>query len=243
MNACATAAARKNRAGVAFVTALIVASPGVAGIGAQVSVASEQTFRGRSISAGRPAIGLDLAYDDVGGLYAGAQGKTVLAGDATPHVLSVQAYAGYARRIGPDLTVDAGLTHSRFSRSSGFGRETGYSELFAGLAKGRSSARVSVSPDWLGRGNVTAYGEIAHVIPVSDHWSATLHGGLFLWLSDNRPETVPQLRYDTRLGLSRRFGRVQLEAGWVVGGPRTDRYRGDEHGHHIVTIAASMPLF
>ncbi|UAK23195.1 TorF family putative porin [Sphingomonas nostoxanthinifaciens] len=218
------------------------ASPAIADIGGRVAIASEETFRGRSISAGRPAIGLDLAYDDVGGAYVGVQGKSVLAGGATPQFLSAQAYAGYAWRVGPDLTVDAGLTHTRFSRHSSLRREADYSEAYIGLADNRSSARLSLSPDWLGRGNVTAYGEIAHQFPLSDRWSLALHGGLLLWLSDGRPATVPKLRYDTRLGLARRLGRVQLEAGWTVGGPRSDRYGGDDHGHHIVTLGASLPL-
>ncbi|QJU59976.1 hypothetical protein HL653_21485 [Sphingomonas sp. AP4-R1] len=242
MNVCATGAARTGRSVVTFAVAVAAASSGIAGIGGQVTIASEQTFRGRSISAGRSAIGLDLAYDDGGGPYAGTQVEGVLDGDATPHFLSARGYAGFARRIGLDLTVDAGLTHTRFSHYSGFGRETDYSELFAGLANKRSSARISISPNWLGRGNVTAYGEITHLIPLSDRWNATLHGGLLLWLSDNLPQTAPRLRYDIRIGLSRRLGRAQLEAGWVVGGPRMDRYRGDEHGHHILTIAASLPF-
>jgi uncharacterized protein (TIGR02001 family) len=242
MNVCATGPVSRGRAGALFAVALTAASPAIAGIGGQLAIASEETFRGRSISAGRPAMGLDLAYDDVRGPYAGLQARSVLLGDASPRLLSVQAYAGYAQRIGPDITFDAGLTHARFSRQSGYGRETGYSELYAGLADARSSVRVSLSPDWLGAGNVTVYGEIAHLIPLSDRWSVSLHGGLFLWASDGRPETVPKLRYDTRLGLSRRVGRIQFEAGWTIGGPRVDRYRGNERGHHILAMRASIPL-
>lgn len=244
MSACATAPARRGRAGLAFAfsVALIVASPGVAAIGGQVGIASEDMFRGRSISAGRPTIDLDLAYDDVRGPYVGVQAKSVLAGEASPRFLSVQGYAGYAQRIGPDLTLDTGLTHARFSRQSGYGRETGYSEAYIGIADSHSSARISLSPDWLGAGNFTLYSEIAHLVPLSDRWSLALHGGLFLWLSDGRPQTVPKLRYDTRVGLSRSLGRIRIDAGWTVGGPRTDRYRGDGHGHHILSIGASVPL-
>lgn len=242
MNACATRPARRRRACIALAITLLSASPARAGVGGRLSVASEDMFRGRSISAGRPTMSLDLAYDDARGPYAGVQAKGVLAGGFAPRALSAQAYAGYATRIGSALILDAGLNHTRFSRYSSLERKTGYSEVHVGLADNRSSARVSLSPDWLGRGNVTAYGEIGRQVALSDRWALALHGGLFLWLSDGRPPTVPQLRYDTRLTLSRRLGRVRLDAGWTTGGPRQDRYRGEERGHHILTIAASVPL-
>lgn len=242
MNVCAAWPARPYIECSAFLLALTVTSPGIAAIGVQLSGASEDTFRGRSVSAGRPAIGLDIAYDDVEGPYVGAQAKSVLAGDATPRFLSAQAYAGYAQRISRDVSFDVGLTHTRFSRFSAYGRGVDYSEVYAGLADRRSSIRISLSPDWLGRGNVTAYAEITRQIPLSDNWSLALHGGLFLWLSDNRPASVPKLRHDARLGLSRRFGRLRVEAGWTIGGPNADRYRSEEHGHHILTIGASIPL-
>jgi uncharacterized protein (TIGR02001 family) len=242
MNVDVLAGARQYAACAAFLLALTSASPAIAAIGARLSGVSEDTFRGRSISAGRPAIGLDVAYDDVRGPYIGAQTKSAVASDGTPRFLSAQAYAGYAQRTASGITFDVGLTHTRFSRFSGYGREADYSEVYAGLSDGRSSIRINASPDWLGRGNVTAYAEAAHLISLSDDWSLVLHGGLFLWLSENRPASVPKLRPDARLGLSRHFGRVQLEAGWTIGGPNADRYRGKEHGHHILTIGASVPL-
>jgi uncharacterized protein (TIGR02001 family) len=211
-------------------------------IGARLSAASEEIFRGRSISTGRPIMGLDLSYDDARGFYLGAQAKGVATRGHGAQLLSLTEYGGYAWRTGKGLTLDLGVLNTHYSHYSGLGRDTHYSELTLGAIGRRLSGRVSISPNWFGPGNYTAYGETSATIGDPTRWQLTLHGGVLQWVHRPRPSTVARTRYDGRVGIARDFGRVRGEAAWTIGGPRPDFYNGRGRGHDAVVLSASIRL-
>jgi uncharacterized protein (TIGR02001 family) len=211
-------------------------------IGGRLSAASEEIFRGRSISAGRPILGLDLSYDDAGGAYLGVQAKGVATRGQGAQLLSLTEYGGYAWRTGGGLTLDLGVTNTHYSQYSGLGRDTHYSELTVGAIGRRLSARVSVSPNWFGAGNYTAYGETNGTLGDPAGWQLSLHAGVLQWLHGPRPATVPPTRYDLRTGIARDFGRVRGEISWTYGGPRPDSYGGRTKGHDAFVVGASIRL-
>ena len=211
-------------------------------IGGRLSAASEEIFRGRSISAGRPVLGLDLSYDDHSGAYLGVQAKGVATRGQGAQLLSLTEYGGYAWRTGGGITLDLGVTNTHYSRYSGLGRDTHYSELTIGAIGRRLSGRISLSPNWFGPGNYTAYGETNATLGDPAGWQLSLHAGVLQWLHDPRPVTVAPTRYDLRAGVGRDFGRVRGDVSWTYGGPRPNVYDGRSRGHDAVVLSASIRL-
>jgi len=239
MNAYAPAAARRAARAAILLLGVLSGSAGQAEVGARLSAASDEIFRGRSISQGRPSFGLDLSYDDAGGFYLGGQAKGVAARGAGAQWLSLTEYGGYAWRTGRDLTIDLGITDTHYSRYSSLGRVAGYSEVTLGLIGRHLSGRLSLSPNWFGAGLTTGYAEAGATLGDPTGWQASLHGGVLQWLDGERPAGIPRTRYDWRIGLARDFGRVRAEAAWAAGGPRPDYYDGNPRGHGALVLSAS----
>jgi len=242
MSACARQAANGRSLNALWLLALAGASPASAEIGTSLSLASEQMFRGRSISQGRPTAGIDLSYDDRSGAYVGGQARFVYSRGDDVRWLSATSYAGYAWRARPDLTIDLGVVDTRFSSYSSLGRSTGYDEATIGLIGRHLSARVSVSPNWFGPNLYTGYGEVSGMIGSPTGWRLTAHGGILTWLYGARAPVVRKTRYDYRVGVGRTIGRFELDAAWVGIGARPDFYAGQTRGHGriVATLAARL---
>lgn len=221
--------------------ALFASDPASAEIGLAASVFSDARFRGYSLSEGRPIATFDLAYDDPSGFYAGAAASGVLDHDGSPRPFSLQVDGGYASRLESGTTIDFGLTHSNYANYSSAGRGNSYTEIYAGLARGAFSSRIYISPHYFETGDWTAYGEVnANLSPARD-WSIDGHAGVLFSLSTpydshSRPD------FDWSIGLSRKFGRVALQARWSDGTPGHDYYRGRRHSRSALVFGATFIL-
>jgi len=76
-----------------------------------LGVQNTYRLRGYSVSGGHPVGTLDLYYDDPSGIYVNLSGIGELGHGATPEALGYIANLGYARRIGPQLSIDGGVAH------------------------------------------------------------------------------------------------------------------------------------
>jgi hypothetical protein len=83
------------------------------------------------------------------------------------------AYGGRASRLTSTLTWDAGVSRSTFLRDSAYN----YSEFYAGLAQGRSSARLFYSPAYYGAGR-TLYLDLSSAYPLGAGVNLAVHAGL-----------------------------------------------------------------
>lgn len=203
---------------------MCVGNPAAAEIAYDLSVASEDRFRGRPISGERPVATVQIAYDDASGVYAGLSGTLVATpADGIQPIRSVQ-FAGYAHRTRSGLVVDLGVTNRVYTRyfTGEYGRV--FTEAYAGLVGRRMSARVYVSPDYDGNGGESGYGEVDAMVFERGRLSASAHIGLLL-----PPPEFPQRRilpeFDWRLGATRTFGRLAVSAQWLGSGPDHDTRR------------------
>ena len=137
---------------------LVTAPPAAAQVGAVVSVYSDAQFRGYSLSGYRPIANLDLSYDDPSGAYASLSGSVVAADSVRP--FSLQLGAGYAHRLASGTTLDFGATHSAYRHYARDTRSGSYTEIYAGIARGSVSSRLSFSPHYFRSGEWTLYGEV-----------------------------------------------------------------------------------
>lgn len=139
------------RSVVAGALAAALAGTACAQVSGSVTLLSDFRFRGVSFSAGDPAAQVDVNYDAQSGAYVGAFASSAKFKDYPGLNRLALAYAGYARRIGPDLGVDAGLTYADFAGGSEFD----YAEAHAGVTMRAFNLQVAYAPRYFGQGAAT----------------------------------------------------------------------------------------
>lgn len=212
------------------------AFPASAQIGANISVATEDKFRGHSLSRRRPVAGLEVSYDDRRGIYIGGAATMVATADARIRPLTLELNAGYARRIGTRTTLDAGLIRSNRGRFANGGRATHYDEIYVGVIRGNFASHIYYSPDYLRARRSTVYIDLDAGRPLGSHWRLSAHGGVLLQF--NRPLGKPN-QYDWRLGITRQLGQIDVQAGITGGGPGPDFFVGERRARTSLVIGIS----
>lgn len=176
----------------------------------EAAVQSDYRLRGYSVSEGNPAASLSLGYDDPSGFYMGALAAGFVA-DGDPQLLLVEAHAGYAARVTPDLSLDVGLSRSEYFSGFGTSRNYRYTELYLGAALPNVATRISYSPDYFFPDTPTLYWQVSGGIEPARDWFLSAHAGALVYL-DEPPDYLERTRYDWRLGLSRQLGDLGLHA-------------------------------
>lgn len=226
------------RLGVALALGAACLEPAAAQVAASVGLESAYRVRGHSVSAGHPVATLDLSYDDKSGVYLGAGGTVVLTG-GDPGLLAVRGDIGFAKRVAPRLTVDLGVTHTQYTERRGLSQTVGYTELYAGVTRGVLSSRLYYSPNYLGAGIGTLYGEVELAIEPVRNWSLSGHAGKLAYVA-NRPSYAGRAgQYDWSLAASRRLGAVDAHVAVSGGGPGRDYYLSSLHRRTAVTAGVS----
>jgi uncharacterized protein (TIGR02001 family) len=208
----------------------------VAEVEGTATLASDDRYRGRSVSQGRPTAGLDLTFNADSGLYAGAALNVVAARHEGLRVLSVQEYAGFAKPLPAGPSLDFGVTHTDYSEYYSGQSPTHYSELFAGVITSRFASHLYFSPNYFGSGAHTLYGEVDTAVRPARNLRLSLHGGLLSYLS-YRPLGRRPVQYDGRVGLTTTVRGFEVEVAGTVAGPDPDLYGREPHGRAGVLVA------
>ncbi|HUD24945.1 MAG TPA: TorF family putative porin [Burkholderiaceae bacterium] len=154
--------------------AALAATAAMAQVSGSASVVSDDRVRGVTLSAGRPAAQLGLAYDDPSGLYVGAFGSSVQFYEHSKREVELTGYTGYARRLSGGWTVDAGAAYTGFSGGNGYN----YTELHAGVTASAVTARLYFSPNYFGQSIHTVYGELNGSYRLSERFGLIGHAGV-----------------------------------------------------------------
>jgi uncharacterized protein (TIGR02001 family) len=210
-------------------------------IGVTASIFSDARFRGYSLSEGRPIGTFDFAYDDPSGFYAGLSASGVLRRGGYAEPFSLQEDAGYAKRLQSGTTVDLGLTHSNYAHYSSGGRGTSLTEIYAGIARGAISSRLSLSPHFFEPGRWTAYGEVNAGVSPARNWSVDAHAGMLVPLRVLSGES-DRTDFDWSIGVARALGRVSVHASWSDGAPGHDFYSRSRHSRSALVLGATLVL-
>jgi uncharacterized protein (TIGR02001 family) len=213
-----------------ILTALAMATSARAGGSASVAVASDYRYRGVSLSDQRPVASLDLAADFANGVYLGASALGVWPAHAGFRALSLQEYAGYARRLGPDLTTDVGVSNTNYTEAYAGGASTSDQELYVGLSSHGVTGRLFYAPNYFGYGYSTVYGELSGVMRPRPSWR--LSGQLGVLSGGERT------RVDWRLALAKEIKALTLETALTgtSGGEDEDR----ERPHRDTTVLVAL---
>jgi uncharacterized protein (TIGR02001 family) len=224
---------------VALVAALCGSSPAptAAAVGTSISLTSDDWFRGRSLSNGRPVAGLDLSYDDSSGIYLGGTATGVATAHSGLRLLGSQQNIGYATRTKADPVLDVGIVNSIFTRYFSGRRAAHYTEAYFGVVTRHLSSHVYYSPRYLQRGISTLYGELDGVIEISPTWRLNGHFGVLRQLGDTPPP--PRSHYDWRAGITTQFRNFEFQLAVVGGGSSPNFYARQSQNSSAVVVGIS----
>jgi uncharacterized protein (TIGR02001 family) len=195
---------------IAACAAAMLATPAAhAQASASIAFASEYSVRGVSLSDGRAAPQLSLAYDAPQGWFAGAFAAPRLAVGERRDVTQIVTYGGFARRLASGLSWEAGASNYAFLHAA----EYSYREAWAGIASDRLSARLSLAPAYYGFGGRVAYAEVNGFYPLREHVKLIGHVGALHGVRGPG-------RIDARLAIGIDVGDCNLQLAWL-GGVRT----------------------
>jgi len=176
----------------ALALTVLVTPAAHAQLSGSAGILSNYMYRGITLSADKPAARLALNYDAPNGLYAGGQVINGQLAMESHRAAQWIGYAGYAQRLASGLSWEAGVTHYAFSSTSSWD----FSEIYAGLAGERISARLHYAPNYLGFSERTLYAEVNGAQPLSERLHFFWHGGYLHSFA-----TAERSRAEARLGL------------------------------------------
>lgn len=183
-------------------------APARAQLGVSASVDSDDRPRGVSLSDGQPVAGLNLTYDDAGGVYAGASLTAVVARRSGVNLQGEIIYLGYAGRLGSRASWDVGVSNRVVAIPTVHPYRFDYSEIYAGITRGDFSAHLYYSPSYLGGGAQSLYGEINGAVRPALNWRLFAHVGVLASLGGANIAYAGHTRFDARAGVARTFGKA-----------------------------------
>jgi uncharacterized protein (TIGR02001 family) len=195
--------------------------------------------RGYSISANKPVGILNLSYDDPSGVYANGSVIGALDGGDSAVLQGLVGNVGYAYRVAPRLSVDAGVVRTQYYRLYGMSDHVGYTEGYVGGAFHNLSAHLYYSPDYFRSGTRTLYGEVEGSIETWAQIRLAAHLGYLDRLAQPAGTTSHNNQYDWRLSASRLFAPVNLHLSVSGGGPGADYYLRAAHSRTALIAGLS----
>jgi uncharacterized protein (TIGR02001 family) len=201
------------------------AAPAYAEIGASLTLASQDRFRGYSVSNGYPAATLSLSYDDAAGPY--FEASVMAAGNPSEGVerYRFEENAGYAFRIANGPTIDAGIVHADYSGYRIYGQTAVFTEIYAGLITRRLSAHIHYSPNYFQRGVATVYSDVDGTVPLTPRIRLNAHYG-FLIQTRGSHEAAGRTAADWRIGAATDLHNLSFELAVASGAKRRSFYGG-----------------
>jgi uncharacterized protein (TIGR02001 family) len=168
------------------------------------TLSSDYRYRGISLSNGKPAAQLGLAWEHPDGWFAGGMmSSTRLSDHAGVQLLS---YLGLARRMRNGLSWEGGVQYVTFTGHS----EDRYREFFVGLAADHVSLRAYFQAAFMGPEGAGVYVEANGARELGEHVQLIGHLG-WGW----RPEAAEPPHFDARAGIGTMLGNWATQLAFV----------------------------
>ena len=216
---------------------LLTFAPAEAQVAGNIALDSDYRLRGYSLTDEHPAFSAQLSYDDPSGIYLSLSGLTELGNGG--RFLGIIGDIGYAKRLNPDVTLEAGVLRSQIGAAGADVRGFKYTEVYAGAYVGVVSGRIYYSPDWRTAHAPTIYGELEAGFEPLTNWRLSAHVGLLTHLDSSIHYRAGDTEGDWRLGIARQLGRFELHGAVSRGGPER-RYGYRMHGKVALTVGGSV---
>lgn len=166
--------------------ALLLAGSAAAQLAATATIVSDYRYRGVTLSDRKPALQGSVTWDAPGGAYAGVFASRVRLAAPAGANAQIVAFAGYAARLDPDASVEAGGDYAAFTADA----DDNYGEMFVGATYAGISGRLSYSPRYFGQSAGGTYAELEVSPSLAERVRLVAHAG------------VLRTRYESYYGLS-----------------------------------------
>jgi uncharacterized protein (TIGR02001 family) len=178
---------------------------------ASVSLTSEYSVRGVSLSDGRAAPQLSLSYDGAQGWYAGAFAAPHVRLGEQSDVTELIVYGGFAHQLPSGMSWEAGVSSTAFLHTSDYN----YREVYVGLASDHVSGRVYLAPAYYGYWGRVAYGELNGFYPLRERIKLLAHIGALHRLNGQPSGTRDHV--DLRFAIGYDVGGCTVQLAWLSG--------------------------
>jgi len=217
---------------------ILSATAARAEIGASLTLASEDRFRGYSVSNGYPAATFSLSYDDASGPY--VEASVMAAGNFSEGVerYRFEENAGYALRIANGPTIDAGIAHANYSGYRIYGQTAVFTEIYAGLITKHLSAHIHYSPDYFERGVAALYSDVDGAIPLTPRIRLSAHYGLLIQTQGSR-EAAGRTAQDWRMGVATDLRNLTFEMALASGAKKRSFYGDARNGGSALLVSVT----
>jgi len=217
---------------------LLFAAPACAEVGATVTLASQDRFRGYSVSDGYPAATFSLSYDDAAGPY--LEGSVMVAGNPSHGIerSRFEGNAGYAMRLKNGPTLDAGIVHAEYTGYRIYDRQAVFTEIYAGLIAGHVSAHVHYSPTYFQHGITTFYTDLDGSASLTPRLRLSAHCGMLFQIDGSHEPAGSHMR-DWRIGASTDVKNLTFEVALASGSNRRSFYGTERNGGTALLFSAT----
>ena len=217
---------------------VLLGTPACAEVGATVTLATQDRFRGYSVSDGYPAATFSLSYDDAAGPY--VEGSVMIAGNPSNGIerSRFEGNAGYAVRLKNGPTLDAGIVHAEYTGYRIYGRQAVFTEIYAGLIAGPVSAHLHYSPNYFQRGVTTFYADVDGSASLATRLRLSAHYGMLFQIEGNHEPVGSHIR-DWRIGASTDVKNLTFEVALASGSNRRGFYGVVRNGGTALLLSAT----
>lgn len=223
--------------GAAALWCLCFAVDVYAQVSGSLTLVSDYRYRGVSLSDEEPAAQASVAYDHSSGWYAGAFGSRVdLAGQSRRN-LQLLTYVGYARRVRPGLSWEAGASYYSFTGDGGYD----YPEMYWGFASDKVSGRIYYARNYFGHGAGALYAELNASKPLIYRLHLLGHIGVLHLDSRSAPSYgSDRYRFDVRAGIGVDLDQLSLRLTWLATDAANTAYPVSEsRSRTAITVSVS----
>lgn len=225
------------------VLTLSFARPLAAQVAFSATALSNYVYRGVTLSDGKPAVSLNIAYDHASGVYAG--GSVIGANTAFDGVqgLGVVAYVGFAGRLKGGSVWDAGVIDTHVTNFYYGKYAYDLTEIYTGLRTKNLNYYLYFSPDYYGTGVNTLYAQVSGALHPIRGLRLFGHAGVLTAL-DGGGYPRPREQYDLELGVGTNLtlahcSVAQIQLAWATRGPDATYLAGHAQNRSALTLSAT----
>lgn len=205
-------------------------------VSGSITLASDYSYRGISLSNEQPVAQLNLVYDAPDGWYAGAFGSKVKLNSNSSEGEQILLYSGFSQRLRSGVIWEAGATAAIFPKST----DLNYGEVFTGLMFDNLSARIYYSPNYIGLNNKTLYLEANADYQLQERLDVFSHIGWLVYL-DDKVGQVNRNRVDVRVGVGSNFSSWKLQLAYGITRPQhsynTGKYQNNSRNNLVFSAS------
>ncbi|MBC3909815.1 TorF family putative porin [Undibacterium umbellatum] len=221
---------------ILVISIFAIAGKACAQVSGSITLASDYSYRGVSLSNERPVAQLNLVYDAPDGWYAGAFGSKVKLTSSDSNGEQILLYSGFSRRLRSGLIWEAGATAALFPKAN----DLNYGEVFAGLMFDNLSARIYYSPNYIGLNSKTLYMEANADYQLQEHLDLFSHIGWLVY-PDGKVGRVNRNRVDLRVGVGSNFSSWKLQLAYSITRPqysyKTGKYQNNSRNSLVFSAS------